>query len=62
MDIQSHEIPALSADECDAASGGIGWFVVFAVMAGSAAAGSALAILTTSKEEEVLVPKLDLPD
>jgi hypothetical protein len=62
MDIQSQDIRALSADECAAASGGLGWFVVIAVLAGSAGAGAALAILTKSKEEEVLVPKLDLPD
>ena len=61
MNIQSNEIRALSDDVCNNVSGGIGWFVVFAVMAGSAGAGSLLAIATKSKQE-VLVPKLDLPD
>ena len=61
MDNQSGEIQALSDEQCEAVSGGIGWFVVFAVLAGSAGAGSALAILTKPKQE-VLVPKLDLPD
>lgn len=61
MDIQSEGIQELSKDECDDVSGGLGWFVVLAVMAGSAGVGVAAAILTKSKQE-VLVPKLDLPD
>ncbi len=60
MDMQSNEIRALSTDECDDVSGGVGWLVALAVLAGAAAIGSAVAILT--KEEKVLVPHLDLPD
>ena len=61
MTTQSNDIRALTDDECDSASGGVGWFVALAVLGGSAAFGSALAIMTKGKEE-VLVPKLDLPD
>ena len=60
MDIQSNEIRALSDDECNDVAGGVGWFVAIAVWAGSAALGSAAAILTTSRQE-VLVPTIEFP-
>lgn len=61
MNTTSNGVRALSSDECDDISGGVGWFVAIAVWAASAGVGAGLAILTY-KEEEVLVPKLDLPD
>ena len=59
MDAQSNAIRELSNEECESASGGL-WFVV-AVLAGAAAAGAGLAILT-APQEEVLVPDIQFPD
>jgi hypothetical protein len=58
MDAQSPALRELSLEECERTSGGL-WGVV-ALFVGAAAAGAALAVLTTEKEE-VLVPKIDLP-
>ena len=60
MENRSNAIRALSDDECDSASGGVGWFVAIAVWAGAAALGVGAAILTAF-EEEVLVPTIELP-
>lgn len=59
MDTHSNDIRPLSADECEGASGGL-WFAV-AVLLGAAGAGSLLAVCTTVKEEEPLVPKIEFP-
>ncbi len=59
MTHRQDQIRALSPDEMNAASGGVGWFVALAVLAGSAALGAGLAVLT--KEDEVLVPDIKLP-
>jgi hypothetical protein len=61
MDITSNAIRELSDQECEDIAGGLGWLVVIAVLAGAAAAGSALAILT-APEEEVLVPNIQFPN
>lgn len=61
MTMTTSDVRALSSEECDDISGGVGWFLALAVLTASAGAGVALAILT-KEDEEVLVPKLDLPD
>ncbi len=60
MDTPTLAIRELSSDECDATSGGL-WFAV-AVLVGAAAAGSLLAVCTTPKKEEVLVPDIQFPN
>lgn len=62
MTMQSDSIRPLSDGECETISGGIGWFAVFAVLGGAAATGSILAICTTVKEEEPLIPNIQFPD
>jgi len=59
MDAQSNTIRELTNEECESTSGGL-WFAV-AVLVGAAAAGSLLAVCTTEREEEVLVPDIQFP-
>lgn len=61
MDMQATDIRTLSTDECDGVSGGLGWFALALALGGGAAVGITAAILTASKEEEVLVPKIEFP-
>jgi lactobin A/cerein 7B family class IIb bacteriocin len=61
MNTQSNAIRELSNEECENISGGVGFLVAFAVLAGAAAAGSLLAVCTAPKEE-VLVPDIKFPD
>jgi lactobin A/cerein 7B family class IIb bacteriocin len=62
MDTQSHGLRTLSTEECEIISGGVGWFVAALVLGGAAGAGTLLGYCTASKEEEVLVPKIQFPD
>jgi lactobin A/cerein 7B family class IIb bacteriocin len=59
MNTQSNTIRELTNEECESTSGGL-WFAV-AVLVGAAAAGSLLAVCTTEREEEVLVPDIQFP-
>jgi hypothetical protein len=56
MDKQATDIRALSIDECDGVSGGLGWFALALALGGGAAAGTIVGILTASK-----VPKIEFP-
>jgi lactobin A/cerein 7B family class IIb bacteriocin len=58
MNTQSNTIRELTNEECESTSGGL-WFAV-AVLVGTAA-GSLLAVCTTEREEEVLVPDIQFP-
>lgn len=49
----------LTGTEIDQVAGGVGWLVAVAVMAGSAAAGAGLAILTTGVKG--VAPSIDGP-
>ena len=61
MDVQSNPIRELSNEECESTSGGIGWFVIIAALAGGAATGSLLGYCTAAKDEEPLIPDIQFP-
>lgn len=58
MDMQTDAIRPLSNEECENTSGGLGWFVIIAALAGGAAGGSLLAYCTAAREEEPLIPDI----